>query len=148
MTAMVEKQRKLSLLARFYNATNDLAWQNPAQAYAAFLAAVARRDANAVLARMSEDYSRKLRGYRSRPDFARFFELWCENFPRHSEVVACFIDGDTATMETTSEDDGGSLAAGRVVMVLNDGRWRVASERCDNGRTRIPTGRLLPCQFA
>jgi ketosteroid isomerase-like protein len=146
MTTLIEKQRRLSLLARFYLATNDLAWQNPAQAYAEFLAAVGRRDANSVLARMSEDYSRKLRGYRSRHNFAQFFALWCENYPRHQDVVACFIDGDTAILETTNAGASG-LLAGRVVMVLNEGRWRVGSEHCDDERIRIPTGRLSPCQF-
>ncbi|MDR3385690.1 MAG: hypothetical protein P4L92_01455 [Rudaea sp.] len=146
MTALVETQRRLSLLAHFYHATNDLDWQNPAQAYAEFLAAVARRNVNAVLARMSEDYSRKLRGYRSRHDFAQFFELWCADYPQHRQVVACCIDTDTAILETTHASDSG-LAAGRVVMVLHDGRWRVGSEHCDNGRTRTHTGRVSPCRL-
>jgi hypothetical protein len=132
----------LSALAHACRARSDAA-QEPAVAYEEFVAAVARRDAQAVLARMSDDYGKSLRLNRHSRSFATFFQLWCEDYPRHVEVAACFVDGDSAILETRVEHAGAALA-GCVILELQDDAWRVGSERCADGRTRIPTGQRSP----
>lgn len=119
--------------------------QEPAAAYEDFVAAVARRDAQAVLARMSDDYGKNLRLNSRSRSFATFFQLWCEDYPQHVEVSACFVDGDSAILETQVEHDGAALA-GRVTLELEGDAWKVGSERCADGRTRIPTGQRSPAR--
>ena len=145
MTSEEEILRALSALAHAGQTVPDTA-QQLAAAYGEFIAAVARRDAEAVLARMSDDYGRNLRLHRHSRSFPTFFELWCENYPRHLEVSACFVDGDSAILETQVEHAGVALA-GRVTLEYEDDAWRVGSERCADGRTRIPTGRASRCQL-
>lgn len=118
----------------------------PAAAYAEFVAAVARRDVEAVLARMSDDYGKSLRLNRHSRSFATFFKLWCENYPQHVEVSACCVDGDSAILEIQVEHAGAALA-GHVTLELEGHAWRVGSERCADGRTRIPTGRSSQSQL-
>ena len=101
-------------------------WRNPAQAYGDFLAAVAKRDVDAVLARMTDNYARGLSHGRARREFPRDFAHWCDKYPRELKVVRCCIDGDTATLETSGQGD---TLAGHVTMVLNGGMWCVGAER-------------------
>lgn len=117
---------------------------DPGEAYAAFALAVQRRDADAVLEAAAKEYGAGLRRYRERPRFAIVFDLWCAHFPRHVETVACFIDGDTAILETRHEINGRVLP-GRITMIHEDDAWRVGSERCADSRTRIPVSGFLPC---
>jgi hypothetical protein len=144
MTSQAEMLRALSEAAHAGRAATAT---GPAAAYEEFVAAVARRDAAAVLARMSEDYGRNLRLSRRSASFTMFFELWCENYPQHIEVCACFVDGDSAILETQAELDGAPVA-GRVIMEYGGDAWHVSSERCADGRSRIPTGRSSRCQLA
>jgi ketosteroid isomerase-like protein len=108
------------------------------QSYSEFLAAVARRDADAVIAHMSAERSRKLREYRRRPNFAGLFELWCEDYSYQREVIACVIDGDCAILETETCAES---PASRVTMVRNDGRWRIRCEQRAGSRIRTVTAR-------
>lgn len=118
----------------------------PVAAYQEFVRAVGRCDADIVLARICGSYGRGLRRWHNRPSFRKFFELWCENYPRHLEVTACFVDDDTAILETQAETEGGLPLLGRVTLVHCGDAWRVSSERCADGRTRIPAARLSPRQ--
>jgi hypothetical protein len=118
--------------------------QDPTLAYEDLTAAIARRDVDDVLARLSTGYGRHLRASREKRRFGALFELWCETFPRLREVIACFIDGDCAILETHVDCDG-VCKEGRVYLVHDGDRWRIDSERCTDGRTRIPLARLSPC---
>jgi hypothetical protein len=124
---------------------NDgMPWRNPAQAYADFLTAVARRDADSVIARMTDNYARRLNECRARRDFERDFSMWCEKYPRDLKVTGHRIDGDTATLETLGHGAGGMLA-GRVTMVLNGGMWCVGAERWADDCEHLRIARLSPC---
>ena len=115
---------------------------DPGDAYAAFVFAVRRRDADTVLGAMTQEYGAGLRRYRERPRFAIVFDLWCAHFPRHIETIACFIDGDSAVLETSHEVNG-RILPGRITMIHEHGEWRVASERCAGERTRLPVTGFL-----
>ena len=119
-------------------------WRNPAQSYADFLAAIAARDADAVIARMTDGYARRLNESRARRDFERAFAHWCEKYPRDLKVTGCRIDGDTATLETAGHAPGGRLA-GRVSMVLNGGVWCVGAERWADDCAHLRIAGLTPC---
>ena len=119
------------------------ALSDPNAIYARYVAAVSRRDLNAVLTLASDDYVRGLRRLRERSSFMAFFGLWCDSFPAARDVTACFIDGDSAILETVLEIDGTRLSA--HVALIHDGvAWRVSAEHCADGRTRIPAPRLAP----
>ena len=100
----------------------------PEHSYAEFLAAVARRDFDAVLARLCARQADRLRACRARRGFEHHFEMWCRKYPRGLQVAACYVDGDTAILETSAES--GALA-GRVTMVLDDDAWYVLNESWD-----------------
>jgi hypothetical protein len=117
---------------------------DPVEDYAAFVAAVARRDSDGVLDGLCVQSGAGLRRYRERPRFAQIFDLWCQYFPEHLETIACYVDGDTAILETNHRSDAG-IVTGRVTMVHERGAWRVSSERCAGGRTRIPVAGFVPC---
>lgn len=123
---------------------HDERCNEPARTYAQLAAAIAQRDVEGVLVGLSPAYGRHLRAARAKRRFPALFELWCETFPRLIDVIACFVDGDSATLETLVECDGGA-ECGRVILVHDGAGWRIDSERCANGRTRIPLGRLSPC---
>ncbi len=145
ITAETDPLREPSPFAHGYGKLLDKT-QEPVAVYAEFLAAIERRDVDAVLAALSDDYGRGLRKSRAKARFNVLFELWCDTYPRHQGVTACFIDGDTATMEAQVEVEGASLP-GRVTLVHDGATWRVGSERCADGRTRIPVSRLSPCKL-
>ena len=111
-------------------------WRNPAQAYGDFLAAVAKRDLDAVLARMTDSYARR--------GFERDFATWCENYPRDLRVTGCRIDGDRATLETAGRGSAGKVA-GRVGMVLNGGMWCVGAECWADDGEHPRIARLSTC---
>lgn len=141
MNAQVDLSRER---AQMLNNLLTLAYaQDPTAVYAAFLHAVRRRDADGVLGTLAEDYGAALRRYRSRPKFAHIFELWCEQFPAHVETTACYVDGDTAVLETRHEVNGHTVH-GRITMVHEQDDWRIASERCAGDRTRVPVAGFLP----
>jgi ketosteroid isomerase-like protein len=119
-------------------------WRNPSQAYADFRAAVARRDADAVIARMTDNYARDLHESRARRDFERDFARWCERYPRDWRVIACCVDGDTAMLETVAHAQGAELA-GHVTMVLNGGMWCVGAEHWADNCEHLHLSRLSPC---
>jgi len=119
-------------------------WRNPAQAYTDFLAAVAKRDIDAVIARMTDSYAGRLSACRSRREFDRDFAIWCEKYPADLKVTGCRIDGDTATLETSGHGARGKLA-GRVSMVLNGGIWCVGAERWADDTEHLRIARLSPC---
>ena len=146
MTAAVDIQSQHSLLAHLHHMIGAAGGHDAVDAYEEFVAALARRDVDAVLGRLSENYGRGLRKSCGKMRFNALFELWCETYPRHLCVAACFVDGDTATMETQVEVDGAPLP-GRVTLVHDGATWRVDSERCADGRTRIPVTRLSPCKL-
>jgi len=108
------------------NAYNKLALieqQSVETLYAEFLAAVARRDADAVLEYVGDTDARRVRAYRQRPGFDQYFERWCAKFPRDLRVVAVSVDSGTAVLEAASTTQ--SHLGGRVALVLNDGAWRM-----------------------
>jgi hypothetical protein len=144
---IAEMPMQLSVGELFCLATQDMTVQNPVIAYELFVAATGRRDVEAVLAGLSERYGAGLRNSRAKTRFSAVFELWCGTYPRHVSIAACFIDGDTATMEAQYEIDGTSLP-GRVTMVHDGSTWRVDSESCADGRTRIPMSKLAPCKLS
>src|SRR4051812_24630279 len=102
-------------------------WRNPAQAYADFLAAIRKRDVDAVIARMTDTYAHRLNASRARRGFERAFASWCDKSPPDLAVTGYRIDGETATLDTTAQGPRGKLA-GRVSMVLNGGIWCVGAE--------------------
>jgi len=122
----------------------DAPWRNPAQSYADFLAAVAKHDIDAVTARMTDTYARRLNDGRARRGFERDFANWCAKYPRDLKVTGCRIDGDTAILETAGHAAGGRLA-GSVTMVLNGGMWCVGAERWADDVEHVRIARLSPC---
>ena len=104
-------------------------WRNPAQAYGDFLAAVAKHDVDAVVARMTDAYARHLNHHRARGEFQRDFEQWCDKYPRELRVVGWRVDDDTATVKTRDVD--GMLQC-CVTMELHEGMWCVGAERWHN----------------
>ena len=119
-------------------------WRNPAQAYQDFLAAVAQRDIDAVIARMTDAYARRLQASRARREFERDFACWCEKYPLDLRVTGCRVDGDSATLETSGHGATGRVA-GRVSMVLNGGMWCVGAERWADDCEHLRIARLSPC---
>jgi hypothetical protein len=144
--AITEMSLELSYFASFYEAMRDASVQDPVAAYEHFAAAVVRRDVSAVLASLSDSYGRALRKSLSKKRFGALFELWCDTYPQYLGVAACYVDGDTATMEAQVQVDGVPLP-GRVTLVHDGSNWRVDSESCADGRTRIPVSRLAPCKL-
>lgn len=124
--------------------SNVVPWRNPAQSYGDFLAAVAKRDFDAVIARMTDACARRLTSACARRGFERDFASWCEKYPRDLKVTACRVDGDTATLETSGHGPAGKVA-GRVSMVLNGGMWCVGAERWADDCEHLRIARLLPC---
>jgi hypothetical protein len=122
----------------------EMPWRNPAQAYADFLAAIGKRDVDAVIARMTDTYAHRLSVGRARRGFERDFASWCEKYPRDLKVTACRIDGSSATLETAAHGLHGTLA-GRVTMVLNGGIWCVGAERWVDDREDPRVARLSAC---
>ena len=91
--------------------------------YVEFLAAVARRDAEAMLQYVGEDDASRVRAYQQRPGFAQYFDRWCARFPSDLRVVAVAVDSGTAVLEAASTTR--DHARGSVVLVLDDGAWRM-----------------------
>ncbi len=122
------------------NVSTDKTRDDPARAYLQYAAAIEHRDVESVLGRLSVDYGRHLRAAH-RKGFPALFELWCETFPRLLAVVACFVDGDCATVEMLLKSDG-KVETGHAVLLLQGARWCVDFECRANGSTRIPAGRF------
>jgi len=112
---------------------------DPGSVYEGYVAAVNSRDVDGVLSRMSEGYGRGLRAWRSEPKFTAYFDLWCGNYLRHVRIVSCVFEGDKAILETVGEIDGLAMP-GRVALMRSGNVWQVSSERCSDGRTRMPAG--------
>ncbi|QBB71455.1 nuclear transport factor 2 family protein [Pseudolysobacter antarcticus] len=146
MTLVIEMLQKISVRSE----SQGEAWEmqhDPAAIYASYIVAVAQRDLATVLALASEDYAGGLRRSRGSASFMAFFGMWCENYPAHRDVLACFIDGDTAILETVVEIAQVAMP-GRVALIHDGDNWRVHSERCGNGHRRMPTPRLSPCKLS
>ena len=109
--------------------------------YEEFIAAVLRRDVDGALARMTNAYAGGLRAWRDESGFQAFFELWCDNYPRYVAIVDCVVDGDKAIIQIRSDSDNAPVYA-RVTLMRDHDVWRVSSERCADGRTRMPTRRV------
>lgn len=103
----------------------------PAAVWRKYLAAIADRDVEVVLETMTVEYARQLRALRPTRDFGPLFELWCASQPRLISVTACFVAGDTATLEGR---EGRDLC--RVQMRQVDGVWRVSAEEFIRGSQR------------
>jgi ketosteroid isomerase-like protein len=97
--------------------------QSVEQRYTEFLAAVARRDADAMLQYVGEDDASRVRAYRQLRSFPQYFERWCAKFPSDLRVVAVSVDSGTAVLEAAST--ARCHIGGRVALVLNDGAWRM-----------------------
>ena len=95
----------------------DAPWRNPAQAYGDFLAAVAKHDVDAVTARMTDAYARRLNDGRARRGFERDFTNWCAKYPIDLKVTGCRIDGDTALQTRFDIVYGTVPGAGREATV-------------------------------
>jgi hypothetical protein len=114
---------------------------DPTAVYEEFIAAVLRRDVDGALARMTNAYAGGLRAWRDESGFQAFFELWCDNYPRYVAIVDCVVDGDKAIIQIRSDSDNAPVYA-RVTLMRDHDVWRVSSERCADGRTRMPTRRV------
>ena len=55
------------------------------------------------------------------------FGLWCDSYPATVQVISCYIDGTTATLEVEGNVDGKCVRA-RVVMQHGHDGWRVDQE--------------------
>jgi hypothetical protein len=123
-------------------ALNENVLDDPARAYVKYAAAIQHRDVEAVLEKLSEDYGRHLRAAHEMGRFPALFELWCETFPRLVGVVACFVDGDCATVEMLLQSDG-RVETGYATLVRHAADWFVDFERRASGLARIPSGRVV-----
>src|ERR1700722_5222705 len=115
---------------------------DPGHAYQQYSAAIEQRDLAGVLGKLSDGYGCHLRAAYRKSRFPALFELWCETFPRLIGVVAYFIDGNCATVELLLKCDNGT-ETGYAVMLRDGEGWCVDFEHRANGRTRIPSGRLV-----
>lgn len=109
---------------------------DPSLVYQTFLTAIGARDLPGVLACMTGHYGFGLSQHYRHSKFCQFFELWCGIYPSKADVVAWFIDGDTATLEVANEING-VVVASHVGLAIERGAWRVAWERFEGGRNRL-----------
>jgi hypothetical protein len=99
---------------------------DPVRTYRSYLAAIARRDINAVLAAMTDEHARSLRELRAGDDFEPLFDLWCESQSVPVVIMASRIQGDGASLRTRI---GKALS---TIELRRDGaRWRIAAETHD-----------------
>ena len=99
---------------------------DPVYVYRLYLAAIARRDIDAVLAAMTEENARCLQDLRARDDFEPLFDLWCESQSAPLVITASRIQGDRATVRTCSGKTFTTVELHRV-----GPRWRIAAEHQD-----------------
>jgi hypothetical protein len=114
---------------------------DPKSVYQEFIAALLRRDVDGALARMTNGYGSGLRAWRDKSGFQAFFEQWCDSYPRYVDTVGCVVDGDRATIQIRTGSHDAPVYA-RVILMRDEDVWRVSSERCADGRTRMPTRRV------
>ncbi len=108
---------------------------DPKRAYRDYLAAIRRRDIEAVLEAMTDDYGRQWRALRRTRDFGPTFDLWCANQAGEVEITAVYLDGDMAVLESQDGD-----AFSRIEMHYVDGGWRVAGEQYLRAKRMLSTG--------
>jgi hypothetical protein len=101
--------------------------EGPTAAYCEFLAAIARRDIDGTLVRMSEEYGRDLRAMRSEPNFSSFFDLWCGTYPESTKLISYTLGDNSAIFETEGFIEGLAFAT-RVVLNRVGTTWYVSSE--------------------
>jgi hypothetical protein len=91
--------------------------------YLAFTKSIAAGDMKAVRNGVSAERAAQM----NTPDFKEMFPLIQAMQPKNIKVTGGAIDGDTATLTATGNQDG-DKATGTISMVREGGTWKVAKE--------------------
>jgi hypothetical protein len=91
--------------------------------YLAFTKSIAAGDMKAVRNGVSAERAAQM----NTPDFKEMFPLIQAMQPKNIKVTGGAVDGDTATLNATGNQDG-DKATGTISMVREGGKWKVAKE--------------------
>lgn len=104
---------------------------DPGKAYSAYIAGLAKGDADAVKAALTEGRSWAFAWADSEKEIAKALEQESLHKPVKVTVSGGWIDGDRAQIRVEGPGRFGGTYAGRVMMVREGGRWKVDEQSLD-----------------